>query len=380
METHLLAPQGEFELLRKPHHPKDNLRAWDAADEYSLKEIAAEPINADCHMLILNDSFGALSVSLHPFKPVLISDSYLAQAATIENLTRNKLDPDSVTIRHSLYVPQKVVDCLIIKVPKTLALLEFQLIQLRPWLSDNTRIMVAGMVKTMPKSVWEMLERIVGQTTTQLAWKKSRIIRVQVNSELDMPNNPYPVSYRLENTDYQLINHANVFSRDKLDIGARFFLQHLPVNRQARSIIDLGCGNGVLGLLMAKEHPQAEIIFIDESYMAVCSASENFKHAFPGRDQARFIHQDSLSGQAENSADIIVCNPPFHQQHAVGDHIARRMFQQALKVLKKGGELRIIGNPHLNYHILLKRYFGNCQTVASNKKFVVLQAINSVLP
>jgi 16S rRNA (guanine1207-N2)-methyltransferase len=50
------------------------------------------------------------------------------------------------------------------------------------------------------------------------------------------------------------------------------------------------------------------------------------------------------------------------------------MFMEARRVLVEGGELRIVGNRHLGYHAKLKKLFGNCTTVAANKKFVVLSA------
>ncbi len=81
-----------------------------------------------------------------------------------------------------------------------------------------------------------------------------------------------------------------------------------------------------------------------------------------------------MSGFPENSADCIVCNPPFHQQHVIGDHIAWQMFQQAQRVLRKGGELRVIGNRHLNYHVHLKKLFGNWHAVAGNAKFAIIKA------
>ena len=70
----------------------------------------------------------------------------------------------------------------------------------------------------------------------------------------------------------------------------------------------------------------------------------------------------------------ILCNPPFHQQHAITDHIAWQMFNDARRSLKYGGELYVVGNRHLDYFRKLKRAFGNCTTIATNNKFVVLKA------
>ncbi|MDM6867274.1 methyltransferase, partial [Escherichia coli] len=68
------------------------------------------------------------------------------------------------------------------------------------------------------------------------------------------------------------------------------------------------------------------------------------------------------------------CNPPFHQQHAITDHIAWQMFNDARRSLKYGGELYVVGNRHLDYFRKLKRAFGNCTTIATNNKFVILKA------
>ncbi len=368
-------PQGRFRLKRLPERKQDLLQAWDAADEYLLHYLAHEapPLPA-ANIVILNDSFGALAVALHAYHPVALSDSFLSQQATLANIQANGLEFDSVSLLDSRSVPDAGIDYLLIKVPKTLALLEYQLHTLRPLLKPDAKIVAAGMVKNLPATAWKLLERLIGPTRPSRAVKKARLIFADIDPGLTLPANPYPVCYRLEQTDWQIRNHANVFSRDSLDIGTRFLLQHLPQDSRYQDVIDLGCGNGVVGLMLAKQLPGVTIRFVDESFMAMASARENFEAAFPGQHNAQFIVADCLSGFAPDSADCIVCNPPFHQQQVIGDHIAWQMFQQAHQVLRKGGELRIIGNRHLNYHLSLKKLFGNWETVAGNAKFVIIKA------
>ena len=359
-----------------PLRKNELLQAWDAADEYLLNHLAGEDAPpAGAQIVTLNDSFGALALALHDYHPVAISDSFLSQQATRNNLQLNGMADDSVELLDSLSVPDKPIDYLLIKIPKTLGLLEYQLQRLRPLLNPGSKIIAAGMVKAIPANAWKLLERLVGPTVPSLAVKKSRLIFATLDPQLALPANPYPVRYTLENTDLTISNHANVFSRDSLDIGTRLLLQHLPDNPDCREVIDLGCGNGVVGLMLAKRLPEAQIRFVDESFMAVASARENFERAFAGQRQAWFIVGDGLSDVPAKSADCIVCNPPFHQQHTIGDHIAWQMFQQAHNVLRKGGELRVIGNRHLNYHQSLKKLFGNWQPVASNAKFAIIKAI-----
>ena len=371
-------PQGHFVLQRRPLRRHELLRAWDSADTYLLSEAAelleSHPDNAT-RVLIVNDNFGALAVALAAWSPQAWSDSYLSQLATRDNLLANRLDAAAITQVNSLAQPAGPLDLVLIRVPKTLALLEDQLIKLKPLLKADTKVLIAGMVKALPRSVWPMLERLLGVTDTAPALKKAKLIRVTPDLSLPLPSNPYPVTYPLEGSDWCITNHANVFSRDSLDIGTRFFLQHLPLMRQAVDIIDLGCGNGVVGLQATAQHPQATVHFVDESFMAVASAQENFVRAFGATRAAIFHVGDGLESFSHASADLVLCNPPFHQQQAVGDQIAQRFFKQAHKVLKPSGEFWVVGNRHLSYHVTLKRLFGNAELVASNAKFVILKMV-----
>ena len=384
MTIRLTVAQGEFELNRLPKRPRELLQAWDAADEYLLNTVAEllKPPDSSAtltpngaRILIVNDNFGALAVALSAFRPHAISDSYLSQQATRLNLAANGLPEHSVSLLSSLDVPEGVFDLVLIKVPKTLALLEDELIRLRPHLTHSAQVIVAGMIKTLPSSVWKLLERLVGPTRTSLARKKARLIFATPDPALIVPHSPYPVYYRLENTGYLISNHANVFSRDSLDIGTRFFLQHLPSRQDASDIIDLGCGNGLLGLITAERNPAATVCFIDESFMAVASAKDNFYRAFDGQREAVFRVGNGLIEVDSESADLILCNPPFHQQNTIGDQIAASLFKQSQRVLRKGGELWVIGNRHLDYHSYLDRLFGAHTVIAANSKFVIVKAV-----
>ena len=373
-DTVLKVVQGEFVLERLPKRSLELLRAWDAADEYLLSYMAEQAIDPDARLLILNDSFGALALGLNVYKPQAVSDSYLSQQATRLNLLANNIPAEQLSLTNSLEPLTGFYDWVLIKAPKTLALLEEQLIRIHPHLNGTTQLIVAGMVKTMTPTIWKLVERLIGATTTSLAKKKARLIFATPDPAIQAPDSPYPVCYQLENSEHIISNHANVFSRDSLDIGTRFFLQHLPVTLGAVDIVDLGCGNGLLGLIAAEKNPEALIHFVDESFMAVASAQDNFIRALGSERSAIFKVGDGLQDFLPDSVDIILCNPPFHQQNAIGDQIANSMIKAAKNVLRKGGALWIVGNRHLNYQITLKRVFGNFHLVAENKKFVILKA------
>lgn len=361
-------------LKRYPEQEsKSTLQAWDSADEYLLDTF----LNLDKtsgRILLINDSFGALTCALNAFNPVNISDSYISQQAAKLNLQRNHLTEDTCEFIDCLmsFPPKPAV--VLIKIPKTLALLEFQLYQLSQVVTPETIIIAGAKTQDIHTSTLQLFEKWLGPTKTSLAKKKSRLIFCQPTREERDELVPL-LSWPLESTNYQIANYPSVFSRSSLDIGARFFMAHLPIGLEGK-IADLGCGNGVIGLIALEQNPQASLLFTDESYMAVESAGYNIafnRKADFGRCQ--FIVDNSLSQQTAGSLQAVLCNPPFHQQNVITDHIARQMFNDAKRCLDKGGELRIIGNRHLGYHHYLRKLFGNCETLASNNKFVILKSI-----
>ena len=324
----------------------------------------------------MNDGFGALSLSLAQTKPCMVTDSWVSTQGVLANIKHNHMDCRFLTLLNSLQKLPGPLAVAMIKLPKSQAMLQHQLYQLRSSLDQNTTIIAAAMARNIHSSTLKLFEDIIGPTRTSLARKKARLIFCERDEQLQSGNSPYPKYYTLEfqGRTFKICNHANVFSREKLDMGTRFFLQHLP-QRDYDAIVDMGCGNGLLALASALQHPGAQFTLVDESYMAVASAKKNFYEAFGSSVAADFIVDDCLNGLVSNSVDLVLNNPPFHQQHVVGDQVAWRMFRDAHRVLKPHGELRVVANRHLAYHAKLKRLFGNCTTVASNRKFVILAAV-----
>ncbi len=369
--THAL---GKVQLQRIPLQKKQILRAWDAADEYLLNYLAQSgALKADSKLLIINDQFGALATSLSQYKPQIWSDSYINQLSTQHNLQLNQLELPPQYIP-STEKPVGIMDIVLIKIPKTNALLEHQLITLKAHITANSLIIAAGMTRNIHTSTLNYFENILGTTQTSLAKKKARLIFTQYKKEESQISSPYPKDYHIKSLGIHLSNHANVFSKDKLDYGSLLMLEQFKKLPKAQHIVDLGCGNGVLGIIAQRYQQKSKISFLDESYMAVASAKINYKKIYKDKAGSQFLVSDCLSQLPRGNIDLILCNPPFHQQHALGDQIAWRMFTQSFKRLQKGGQLWIVGNRHLHYSTKLKKIFGNSKIIAINKKFQVIKA------
>ncbi|MDX3072612.1 methyltransferase [Streptomyces sp. MI02-7b] len=379
-------PSGALELTRFPADPRESLRAWDAADDYLLRHLAETGTDLTGEVTVLGDRWGALVTALAAHRPAQITDSHLGQQATRANLRRNApRAQDGVRMLTTRDDPPARIDVLLVRVPKSLALLEDQLHRLAPALHAGTVVVGTGMVTEIHTSTLKLFERIVGPTRTSLAVRKARLIFSTPDPSARHGANPWPLRYALPDgigvlSGRTVTNHAGVFCADHLDIGTRFLLRHLPDRHGPDSVIDLGCGNGVVGTAVALANPGADVLFVDESHQAVASAEATFHdNAGPGA-KARFLVGDAadvLTAVPPGGADLVLNNPPFHSHQSVTDTTARRMFHTAKDALRTGGELLVIGNRHLGYHVRLRRLFGNCEVLASDPKFVILRAVKS---
>ncbi|GAA1364430.1 methyltransferase [Streptomyces beijiangensis] len=395
---------GDFALTRFPEDPRDQLRAWDAADDYLLQHLAelervqqqdpeSDPeLELDPELVpdpapgpagsvvVVGDRWGALTTALNGRGPVQITDSFLAQQATRANLARSGAETGAVRLLTTLDAVPARIDLLVVRVPKSLAQLEDQLHRLAPSLHADTVVVGGGMVKEIHTSTLKLFEQIVGPTRTSLAVKKARLIFAAPDMEIPRSGSPWPRRYVLDEdsgtgSGLPVTNHAGIFCAERLDMGTRFLLKHLPRRSGSERVLDLGCGNGIVGTAAAVDNPDAEIVFVDESFPAVASAEATFRENVGEGHKAEFLVGDGTSSIPAGSVDLVLNNPPFHTHQSITDQSARRMFSGARAVLRPGGELWVVGNRHLGYHQMLRRVFGNCEVVAGDPKFVVLRAV-----
>ncbi|MFK7993226.1 MAG: methyltransferase [Granulosicoccus sp.] len=372
-------PFGRLRLKRWPESTDKSLQAWDAADELLLAHIHEHQsglLTSGGRILICNDAHGALGCALQEFNPTVWSDSFLAHNALKKNWQANFFSGQP-NATDSLSTPEGRFSLILIKVPKTLALLEDQLARIRPLLHEHSIVIAASLVRHLHRNAFTLFEKYLGEVATSLAVKKARLVFCTPDFARPSILSPYPDAYTDNDLALTLVNHANVFCRDRVDIGARFFLSHCSGLPKVVDIIDLACGNGILGIYVQRLQPDARVHFIDESYMALASAKENYaRNITPVKQTPGFTVGNGLEKHGCDSTDLIICNPPFHVQHAVADDTARSFFKHAARCLKENGELWVVANRHLRYREYMRRYFNRCDVIEGNRKFILLRALS----
>ena len=168
-------------LSRYPKQATNDLQAWNAADELMLN-FAFEQTTATKRILIMNDEFGALACALLAAPEFAdsqlhwLSDSFIAQQALAENLKANNLAMDGRLTLLSSTDSLPASDMVLMRQPKSLNYLEYQLIALQAILSADSLFACGVMLKNLPKSVFSLFEKHLGEVSTSLAKKKARLL------------------------------------------------------------------------------------------------------------------------------------------------------------------------------------------------------------
>ncbi|MDO4546506.1 MAG: class I SAM-dependent methyltransferase [Clostridia bacterium] len=125
---------------------------------------------------------------------------------------------------------------------------------------------------------------------------------------------------------------AGVFSKEGLDYGSRLLVESIP--EASGRVLDLGCGWGAIGIILAKAFPGISLTMSDVNARAVELARRNC--ALNGVD-ARAVESDGMA-KIEGTFDLIALNPPIR----AGKKTVYDLFGQCFERLDAGGKLYIV--------------------------------------
>ena len=374
-------PYGDFQLAPFPARHREQLKGWCAADLLLLESAAALGLQGSA-LLVVNDAHGALCCALQPLAHW--TDSKLSQRAMLRNQQRNGLLATPVV--WSVDDPP-AASVAVMRIPKQLDYLVYQLQALGRALPEGALLLAAGMDKHLSPRSAELIERYFGPTQRHRGQKKARVFSARNSRSGSSAHDSDPdhaaaagsveatAQYLCEPAGGVLTSRPNVFSGQGLDQGSRLLLQHLHRVHPAQVCIDLACGNGVLGLAAFRQKLAQRVLFCDESALAVACARDNARRLYDHeRDAFDFVHADGLNTITRASAQLVLCNPPFHRGHTLDTFTGQRLVRQCARHLPANGQLLMVTNNHLPYLPLLRRHFTHAERVGADRRYDVLLA------
>ena len=362
------------DLRRHPDVEAENLFAVDATDRYLIDEAA--PLLAAAapgDVTVINDHYGALALGaagqyglsgIRAHQDALTGElALLANAERLglrERVSVHALSPELVS-------GARVV---LLQLPKSLDALEEIVQVVARHAHPDVVVLAGGRIKHLTRAMNGVLESCFSDVTATLARQKSRLL-VARGVRDSLPPNRFPVRRTVPDLGLEVSAHGAAFGGTALDLGTRFLLgfqdRMLP---DARTAVDLGSGTGILAAFLARARPELRVIATDQSSAAAASATETM--ALNGlSDRVSVMRDDAMAQLADGSADLIVCNPPFHIGTSVHTGPALRLFGAAARVLRPGGELWTVFNTPLGYQGFLRSTVGRTDIADRNAKFTV---------
>ncbi len=160
-----------------------------------------------------------------------------------------------------------------------------------------------------------------------------------------------------------------LFSPKAIDDGSVMLLKYLDIKPEDKCI-DLGCGYGVLGLAMAKQANQGQVVMVDKDYLAVDYANTNAKLNNLAHASARL--SNGFSAIPERDFDVIVSNIPAK----VGNELLYIFLNDAYERLKPGGTFYVVTITGLRNFMKtgFKEVFGNYKKHKQGPAYTVASA------
>lgn len=391
MTTPAGSPFSFEDLRRAPDVEGPNLVAVDASDRLILDE-AADLLAAAApgEVVVIGDHFGALTLGAlaqHDLQGLRVSQdplvAELALAGNYERAARAGLTGSyaSSDLNADLVRGARVV---LLQLPRGLAALDEIAALVAAHAAPDVVLLAGGRLKHMTLGMNEVLGRHFGAVSASLARQKSRVLRA--SNPIQPPTaqvatvgqHGYPQTEFHEDLDLWVAAHGAAFAGTSIDIGTRYLLTYLDqMPEDPSDVVDLGCGTGVLAAVAAKRWLTAQVLASDSSRAAVASALATLD--LNGLTSGvEVVRDDGLKSRPAASADLILCNPPFHSGAAVMPDIALRLFDDAGRVLRPGGELWTVFNSRLSHASTLRKRVGPTEVMGDNGKFTVTRSVKRV--
>lgn len=182
-----------------------------------------------------------------------------------------------------------------------------------------------------------------------------------------VPIKVFTIPVSLKKHLYLFKTISGVFSYKKLDLGTKVLIENMIIPKEANFFLDLGCGYGVIGIVLAHESPKSNVYFMDINKRAIWCTKENIKLNLPEMQSNLHVYAGNYFSPLEGKDikfDAIYMNPPIRK----GRNEFLDLFKAIQDYIKTDGSFQFVIRKKLGadfiYRYLLDLY--------SNKQIRIL--------
>ena len=176
------------------------------------------------------------------------------------------------------------------------------------------------------------------------------------------------IRQKIKGIDFEFYTGSGVFSKEKIDKGTLILSENMII-KDNNYVLDIGCGIGVLGIVVAKIF-NANAVMSDINERAVMLAIKNIEL---NNVKAKIYHGNLYEKIKDNDFDVILSNPP----QTAGKEICFKLIEQSKNHLKNNGNLQLIARHNKGGKTLsekMKEVFGNVGVIAKKSGYWVYRS------
>ncbi len=188
----------------------------------------------------------------------------------------------------------------------------------------------------------------------------------------NLAHKDYVVEFTLFAREWRLYSDNGVFSKNNLDYGTKLLLETLAPLSLGEKILDIGCGIGTIGLLLAAQDSSYQVTLSDVNKRALLCAKRNAE-ALNIASRVRIVESDAFLAITAHF-DTIVSNPPIR----AGKEVTYRIYKEAYEHLLPHGHLYLVIRKQqgafsaLSY---LKSIYSDATILVKKKGYCIIDAI-----
>lgn len=183
----------------------------------------------------------------------------------------------------------------------------------------------------------------------------------------DSAHDIHELKVTLLGQSFTFLTDSGVFSKKMVDYGSQVLLNTLDFEK-GKTLLDLGCGYGPLGISLAKVQG-VKPTMVDINNRAIDLAKQNGQKNGVEAD----IFQSNIYEKVNGTFDYIISNPPIR----AGKQVVHTIISQSINYLKVGGNLTIViqkkqGAPSAKAK--MEEVFGNVEILKRDKGYYILRS------
>ena len=169
---------------------------------------------------------------------------------------------------------------------------------------------------------------------------------------------------------FRFSTNSGVFSKDKVDYGTKLLLNNIVIHKKSGKLLDLGCGYGVLGVILGENYKNLDIDMVDVNERAVALANYNLK--LNGVNGVNCYVSNIYEG-VNSKYDYIVTNPPIR----AGKDVLLQFLVGSYDYLVSDGQLWfVLRKDHgVKTMILRLQELFDVQIVCRDKGFYIVKCV-----